>query len=283
MAHSAVSIIAPVYNGEDYIVDFIEGIRALNQNGLDIDLVIVDNGSTDQTTALIEDKGVAYHQFPFPSVYSARNFGVTKAKYSVLAFIDSDCVPSKDWVIKGTQYVDEGILIAGLRACNYEILTPIIMLRDIENKLKLNKDLVNVNAGNFFILKSDFELLGGFQEEITTAGDSILSIKARLLGMKIEARPNVKIYESPKLLYDWLKFNKREAYGSKMKSNQISIDKRSKTKNFIAEIRSNLKEIFSTEYSLFFKLRSAVLFLFLRLHAYWSILISKLNDEKRIR
>lgn len=283
MTHSSVSIIAPVYNGEDYILDFVEGISALNQRGLEIDLVVVDNGSTDKTRVLLENKGIAFHQFPFPSVYSARNFGVSKAKHSVLAFIDSDCVPSKDWVMKGTQQVGEGILIAGLRVCKHEIYTPIIMLRDIENKLKLNRDLVNVNAGNFFILKSDFQRIGGFIEEITTAGDSILSMKARRLGMKIKACPNVLIYESPKLLCDWLKFNRREAYGSKIKSNQISHDKTSKTNNLITEIRSNFKQILSSESSLLFKLRAVLLFLFLRLHAYWLILISKFSNDKRIR
>ena len=153
MTHSALSIIAPVYNGEKHILEFIEGIKSLDKKGLEVELIIVDNGSTDNTVPILEKSGVSYCQFPIPSVYSARNFGVTFAKHSVIAFIDSDCVPAKDWAIKGVEHVGEGKLIAGLRACEYDNYAPIIMLRDIENRLKLKRELVNVNAGNFFILK----------------------------------------------------------------------------------------------------------------------------------
>ena len=228
MTHSELSIIAPVFNGEKYISEFIEGIKNLDKNGLEVELIIVDNGSTDNTVPILEKSGVSYYQFPIPSVYSARNFGVTIAKHPVLAFIDSDCVPSRDWAVKGIQHLSEGKLIAGLRICRYETLTPIIMLREIESRLKLKRESVNVNAGNFFILKSDFNRIGGFVEGITTARDSILSITARSLGMKIVACPDVFIYESPKLLKDWLKFNRREAYGSKLKSNQINQTKTNK-------------------------------------------------------
>ena len=101
--------------------------------------------------------------------------------------------------------------------------------------------------------------------------------------MKIVACPDVFIYESPKLLKEWLKFNRREAYGSKIKSNHTSQNETNKVKNLIDEIRANHMEIFSSDYSIPFKFRAAFLFLFLRLHAYTAILIAKFSKDKRIR
>lgn len=278
-----VSIIAPVFNGEDYIGDFLDGVEALDISNMVVDLVVIDNGSTDATHSILNERNINYYQYDYPSVYSARNFGVSKAMYPILAFIDTDCVPSKDWLIKGVARLKASNIVAGKRLCRTNNYTPLVLLREIENELKLCRDIVNVNAGNFFIYRSDFMDIGGFNEGITTAGDSILSMKARLKDMTVEAAEDVLIFEKPKRLKEWLRFNRREAYGSILKSAGHINGTLDKVNNLLREIRATVSLIWISKNSFMFRFRSVVLFLLLRSHAYFMILWSKLYRSNNLR
>ena len=87
-----VSIILPTYNRADKLGDAIGSVLA--QNYETFELLVIDDGSTDQTETLInsyEDKRVRYYRMEKNSGQSkARNVGMQMAKYDYLAFEDSD-------------------------------------------------------------------------------------------------------------------------------------------------------------------------------------------------
>ncbi|MGO3125622.1 MAG: glycosyltransferase family 2 protein [Advenella sp.] len=94
MHNSLISIILPAYNAQDFIASAIESV--LEQTYPNLELIVVDDGSTDQTRLIIEsykqkderllvvsneqNSGVAY----------ARNTGLRHARGDYIAFIDSD-------------------------------------------------------------------------------------------------------------------------------------------------------------------------------------------------
>ena len=53
MNNPLVSVILPVYNGEDHVIDCIESIR--NQTYSDFEFIIVDDASTDTTPQILQD------------------------------------------------------------------------------------------------------------------------------------------------------------------------------------------------------------------------------------
>lgn len=87
------SVIIPVYNVESYLSRCIDSLLA--QNYVDLEILLIDNGSKDQSGQICEDYAAqfsnitAYH-IPNKGVGSARNFGLSKAKGDFICFVDAD-------------------------------------------------------------------------------------------------------------------------------------------------------------------------------------------------
>lgn len=93
MNNPLISVIVPVYNTEKYIRKCIESI--LRQTFTDFELILVDDGSTDNSGAICDEYAEkdnrvrAFHQ-ENRGVCSARNKGLDNAKGTYVAFVDSD-------------------------------------------------------------------------------------------------------------------------------------------------------------------------------------------------
>jgi glycosyltransferase involved in cell wall biosynthesis len=89
-----VGVVLPVHNGEEYIGDAIESVLA--QTHKDLDLVVVDDNSTDTTAAVVreyEDSRITLLQNEENrGVAMSRNRGVDAVSGDLLAFIDHDDV-----------------------------------------------------------------------------------------------------------------------------------------------------------------------------------------------
>lgn len=87
------SVIIPVYNVENYLTRCLDSLLA--QNYADLEILLIDNGSKDQSGQICEDYAAkfsnitAYH-IPNKGVGSARNFGLAKAKGEFICFVDAD-------------------------------------------------------------------------------------------------------------------------------------------------------------------------------------------------
>ena len=88
-----ISIIIPAYNAEKYITETINSV--LNQTYTDWELIIIDDGSTDNTAKIIKqfcekDDRIKYYYQENGGVSSARNLGIEKAEGNIIAFLDAD-------------------------------------------------------------------------------------------------------------------------------------------------------------------------------------------------
>ncbi|WP_342645893.1 glycosyltransferase [Mucilaginibacter sp. CSA2-8R] len=88
-----LSIIIPVYNKEQYIDGCLTSI--LNQTFTDFELILVDDGSTDESQAVCrrfaeKDNRIILITQPNGGVSAARNVGLSKASGKYIGFIDSD-------------------------------------------------------------------------------------------------------------------------------------------------------------------------------------------------
>lgn len=86
-----ISIIVPIYNAEHFLTECIESI--LNQSYTDIELILVNDGSTDNSFAIcrsFSDTRIVLINKKNGGVSSARNAGINIAKGEYITFVDSD-------------------------------------------------------------------------------------------------------------------------------------------------------------------------------------------------
>src|SRR5687767_5084005 len=85
-----VSVVMPAYNAQGTIGGAISSV--LSQTYGDLELVVVDDGSTDRTAAIASahDGAVRVVQQENRGVAAARNRGIAEAQGELIAFCDSD-------------------------------------------------------------------------------------------------------------------------------------------------------------------------------------------------
>ncbi|HHT9138138.1 MAG TPA: glycosyltransferase [Candidatus Wunengus sp. YC60] len=94
-----LSVVIASYESENTIIGCLSSLQnqSINEN---MEIIVVDS-STDNTATIIKETfpdSILYKfsERKFPG--DARNFGVSKSRGEIIAFIDTDCVADKDWV-----------------------------------------------------------------------------------------------------------------------------------------------------------------------------------------
>lgn len=127
-----ISIVIPAYNAEKYLAETIDSV--INQTYTNWELIIVDDGSTDNTKGIIEtyrskDLPIKYIFQENSGVSIARNNGMNHASGKYIALLDADDVwlknnlelkikilmnnPSVSWVYSNMNNADENMNIIG--------------------------------------------------------------------------------------------------------------------------------------------------------------------------
>lgn len=94
-----ISVIVPVYNGEK---DIEKCLFSLLNQSINVDIIVVDDGSTDNTRNIVEDlkqksgERIHYYYKDNGGIADARNFGVSKVETEYFGFLDSDDTVSKN-------------------------------------------------------------------------------------------------------------------------------------------------------------------------------------------
>jgi glycosyltransferase involved in cell wall biosynthesis len=98
-----VSIVVPTRNRADDLRQALAALLGLRPKTADVEIIVVDNASTDNTWRLLEivaerePRLQALHE-PRPGVSYARNAGIARARGSIIAFTDDDNRVPENWV-----------------------------------------------------------------------------------------------------------------------------------------------------------------------------------------
>lgn len=209
-----VSVIVPAHNESKHITRCLESLLRQDFPKHDYEIIVVDNASNDETAMLAKSfKSINYLYKKEGPVGAVRNFGVSFAKGDTIAFIDGDCVAPEDWLKTGSILLDSNPQTAfGGKYSLDQYVTWIerYWLLGLKNS---TSDKIDLLGGTIFIKKEHFNLVGGFNENISSGEDSQLASDLRSSGIavKIDQTLNVIHLGNAKTVRDFIR---RQAWHS---------------------------------------------------------------------
>lgn len=183
-----ISVVIPVRNGARTLPNLVRSLQAQSLSADRFEVVLVDNGSTDATSAIAKDAGILTVFEEAPNIAQARNRGVQAARADRFAFIDADCVASPRWLAALVDGCPISPLVAG------EI---VVTTRHVPSALERFETLWRfgqrhwVNQGwaataNLAVTRWAFETTGGFNPVWSHgAEDAEFCLRARRAGLHL--------------------------------------------------------------------------------------------------
>jgi len=175
-----VSVIIPVLNDPKRLGRCLEALRRQTYPPDRYEIIVVDNGS-DPPLFGVEEQGprVTYLSENKRSSYAARNRGVMRARGTVIAFTDADCIPDTDWIERGVGHLltnlEPGLVAGRIQVfCRRPGRPNLVEAHDLAAAFPQKKYVETGHYGataNVFTLKSVFEAVGPFYEGTASGGD----------------------------------------------------------------------------------------------------------------
>ena len=184
--HPLVSVIMNCYNGESYLAEAVKSI--LDQTYKNFEVIFWDNQSKDKSAIIyksFKDKRLKYYYAKkHTTLYHARNLAIKKAKGTLIAFLDTDDLWSKNKLcLQVSKLKNERI---GLVYSNYYFLNQVSGLHKIAYKEKLPQGIIYkkllknycVGIGTVVMRKSIFlRYKNFFNKKFNIIGDFELFIR----------------------------------------------------------------------------------------------------------
>lgn len=214
------SIVIPTYNAAKTIANTIEACLGQNFPKDKLEIIIADDGSTDNTGEIVRQYPVVqYLNQENKGPAAARNLGWNSANGEIICFTDSDCVPEKDWLSKiVAKYIAEDI---GGVGGSYDIQnTESLLARCIHEEIiqrhrKFHSIVDFLGSFNVSYRKKVLQKVGGFDTSFRDASgeDNDLSYKVRKAGYKLIFDSDIKVghFHTTKL-FNYLREQYRHGY-----------------------------------------------------------------------
>jgi glycosyltransferase involved in cell wall biosynthesis len=185
-----VSVIIPVHDGARFLA---EAIASVDEQGLDAEVVVVDDGSTDDSAAVAEGRRARCVRQARQGPSAARNAGIAASSAPVVAFLDADdLVPPGALALQLAHLAtnpDAGGVI-GMQRC--EVLDDVdlpgwAVADGVGGPDEVRRPLPISLVAH----RSTFERVGGFDPALGLSEDVDWLFRAKDLGVVIDVVPDV--------------------------------------------------------------------------------------------
>lgn len=221
------SIIIPTFNRRSSLKNTLESLLNLNYSPENYEIIVVDNGSIDNTRQMVEaivksniSGRIRYYYEPVPGLLSARHKGAFESRGNILVYVDDDIEADPNWLAAIAEAFGdtETHLVGGKSLPKYESPPPnwleafwyrdgslsqcfYLSLIDFGDQLT-QIDPLYVWGLNFSIRKETLFKVGGFNPECVPKdlqryqgdGDTGLAWKIKAAGYKIVYQPQALVY-----------------------------------------------------------------------------------------
>jgi len=187
----SVSVIIPVYNGESTLIEAVESVRSQASDSLEI--IVVDDGSTDRTDAVIRTLGPKVRSFRQANAgpAAARNRGLTEARGDRIAFLDADDLWAPGKLARQLDFLERHPEVDVVQGMSHPFRD------EWRDGLRLRRWLARVwspKPDSALFRAGVFARVGPFAGDMTIGEDLDWFFRARELGVRIAVLPEVAVY-----------------------------------------------------------------------------------------
>jgi len=191
-----ISCIVPVFNGERYLKEALDSIRAQTYRPLEI--LVVDDGSTDGTAAVVAtyDDQVRYLRQENAGPAAARNLGLSAIRGEIVAFLDADDLWHQEKLSRQIARFEArpGLDMCLTQAQNFWIPE----LREFGARHRDHpgfREILEVHSlCTLLVWRSLFDTVGDFNPEFSAGEDTDWFLRTFEHGAVMESLPDVLMY-----------------------------------------------------------------------------------------
>ncbi len=203
-----VSIIIPCKSIDKYTRECISYCKELEYNEELYEIIVLPDANEDDNI-----EGVKVVPTGSLTPGAKRNIGMREAKGEILAFIDSDAYPRRDWLKNALKYLKGDVVAVGgpgvtppndtlmQKASGYVLSS--FMAGSVSRRYR-SRDPVysdDIHSCNFVALRSIIEEVGGWNERYWPGEDTLLCLAITRRGKKMIEAPDVVVYHHRKPLF----------------------------------------------------------------------------------
>ena len=176
-----ISVIIPCQNGTNYIKEAIDSVKEQNMN---TEIIVVDDGSTDNTAEYAKKCGENVYSIPHSGLSTARNVGLRHMKGEYVLFLDHDDVIREGSLLKLYKAIKDNPDVGYSQGKLMDFISPELSDADKKKLVPRKEAYGGLLTGAFLFKKSVIDLIGGFNEELQTGQGVDFLLRIEQAGIK---------------------------------------------------------------------------------------------------
>ncbi|MCO6452457.1 MAG: glycosyltransferase family 2 protein [Caldilineales bacterium] len=186
-----ISVIIPAYNVEEYLAAAIESV--LQQNDASLQIVIIDDGSTDDTGRVAQSFGqqVTYFQQENSGIGAARNAGLQNARGDFVAFLDADDLWPQGRLERLLKELESEPMLDMVFGQMEHFFSPDLSEADRERLHCPSERIAAMHAGGFLAKRTAVERVGPFITDKRIGEFIDWYMRAQEAGLRMKTIPDL--------------------------------------------------------------------------------------------
>lgn len=203
--HPEVSIIVPVYNCAHTLEETLTLLKEQDYKGK-IEIIVIDNNSKDDSNKIAQKipNIIIGYQKNIQNAAATRNKGIEIARGEIIAFIDGDCIPAKDWIKQAVNTIENtgvdriggkiGVKPLSRQSSIYSLLDALFCF----NQECVVNQMQSCMTGNLIVKRKVFDQIGIFNQDYFEMEDIEFGLRAANANISVAYSKDCIVWHQPR-------------------------------------------------------------------------------------